>query len=185
MSVVGMLCLQCFAQDKALRPLTVGDTVPDIVFNNIINYKNTTAKLSDFKGKLVILDFWASWCGGCLEMFPKMDSLQNTFKKHLQFILVNPKKSRDDLHKIIAVKNRMDSVLTKNFELPIVSNDSIISSYFWYMALPHYIWIDRKGIVRAITSSDYVTEENIHCFINDLKIDLPVKFDTIPEAGNK
>lgn len=42
--------------------LTVGDVMPDITFNNLVNYKSSSAKLSDFKGKLVILDFWATTC---------------------------------------------------------------------------------------------------------------------------
>lgn len=63
------------AQSTSILPLTIGDKVPDIVLNHVINYKAGDIKLSDFKGKLVILDFWSSWCGACIALFPHMDSL--------------------------------------------------------------------------------------------------------------
>src|SRR4051812_25763412 len=86
----------------AVRPLSIGDTVPDIAFTHLVNYKSATAKLSDFKGRLVILDFWSSWCGNCIRLFPYMDSLQQAFKGQVQVILVNTKSraSKDDSQKI-------------------------------------------------------------------------------------
>lgn len=164
------------------KPLSIGDSVPDISLGTIINYPKSTAKLSDFKGKLVILDFWASWCGSCIQGFPKMDSLQHKFESNIQIILINPRKSRDDLTKINRVITRMDSLLGQSFRLPVIINDSIVSSYFKYTALPHYVWIDRNGTVKAITSRKYVTSDVIRAIINGKKIDLPVKEDINPTA---
>src|SRR5258705_5959636 len=59
-----------------IHELTIGDKVPDIVFENVLNYKNKKAKLSDFKGKLVILDIWSVGCISCIESFPKLEALQ-------------------------------------------------------------------------------------------------------------
>jgi cytochrome oxidase Cu insertion factor (SCO1/SenC/PrrC family) len=60
-----------------IQPLSIGDKVPDIQFENILNYKSKKAKLSDFKGKLVILDMWSTSCTFCIAAFPKMEELQN------------------------------------------------------------------------------------------------------------
>ncbi|MGZ4100208.1 MAG: TlpA family protein disulfide reductase, partial [Bacteroidia bacterium] len=59
--------LRCNAQE---RPLKVGDKVPDITFSNVVNYKSATLKLSEFKGQVIMLDFWATWCSSCLAAFP-------------------------------------------------------------------------------------------------------------------
>src|SRR5580658_394124 len=88
--------LFCQAQTVNIRSLTIGDTVPDMEFNNVINYHSPKTKLSDFKGRFVILDFWATWCGGCIEGFPHLDSMQNRFGDKLKVILVNTKETRDN-----------------------------------------------------------------------------------------
>jgi thiol-disulfide isomerase/thioredoxin len=177
-----LLPLLSSAQPPKTRFLTIGDKVPDMVFEHVINYQKDEIKLSDFKGKLVILDFWASWCGSCIQGFPKLDSLQNKFGNKIRILLINPKKSRDDLTKINRVINRMNTLPGKPFQLPIIVNDTLASSYFKYTALPHYVWIDRKGIVRAITSRKYVTSDVIRSLINGEKIDLPTKIDMIPKG---
>src|SRR3954466_8754499 len=90
--VLGILCLKfsASAQDNAtFKGLKIGDTVPDIAINNIINYPTKIAKISDFKGKLLILDFWATWCSPCVGMIPKMEALQKQFNDKLQFLPVS------------------------------------------------------------------------------------------------
>jgi thiol-disulfide isomerase/thioredoxin len=64
--------------------LKVGDTLPDLA-----SYK-LEGKLPDsLKGKIVILDFWASWCLPCAESFPVMDELQKKYGDRLVIIAVN------------------------------------------------------------------------------------------------
>lgn len=58
------------AQDDAIKPLNIGDKVPDIEFKDVVNYPKKKVKLSDFKGQMVILDFWGTYCCTCIAMFP-------------------------------------------------------------------------------------------------------------------
>src|SRR6476620_3661535 len=101
--ILAMLCpLLSVGQQpyKAITPLTIGDTLPDMPLSSIINYKSFTACLSSFKGKLLILDFWATWCTSCLKHFPKMDSLQQQYPGQVQVIMVNSKNTGNNEKKI-------------------------------------------------------------------------------------
>lgn len=55
-----------------------------------LKFSNTTQKLSDYKGKLVYLDFWASWCIPCRKSFPWMNKIHEKYQKQgLEVIAVN------------------------------------------------------------------------------------------------
>ena len=56
-----------------------------------------TVKLSDFKGKTVYLDFWASWCGPCRQTFPWMNDMQARYSgKGLRVVGINVDQKTDD-----------------------------------------------------------------------------------------
>lgn len=83
-SLLGALVLIA-ALNSTFAAVKVGDVFPDL----------TTFKLegnlpADLKGKVVIVDFWASWCGPCQESFPAMNALQKKYgDKGLVIIAVN------------------------------------------------------------------------------------------------
>lgn len=158
------------------QPLTIGDKMPDILFENVLNYKSNKAKLSDFKGKLVILDFWATWCSSCIKNFPKMDSLYNQLGNQVQIVLVNTKSTGDSKEKIEDFLNKW-KIKHPTFQIPIAILDTIANTYFSHLLIPHYAWIDADRIVRAITSSEQVTKQNIQSLLADGSKSLPIKKD--------
>lgn len=157
--------------DPSINNLKVGDHVPDLVISKIIRNNKSSAKLSDFKNQLIILDFWDTFCVNCIEALPKLDSLQKQFGNNV---------------KILPVTYQSEAVMTtffknnksvKNIKLPCVVEDKILGSYFHYKFISHEVWI-YKGIVRAITFPDYVTAKNIKAILDGKVVDWPVKNDS-------
>ena len=167
------------AQAPPVKALTIGDMVPDIAFNNVTNYKNTTAKLSDFEGKLIILDFWSSWCGSCIALFPHMDSLQKEFGKNLQIILVNTKSkmTNDDEPKIKKTLERVRTRTGISLNMPVVYNSEKLDDYFPCITIPHEVWINKDMKVIGITSADEVISENIANILNGRDVTMKLKKD--------
>lgn len=167
-------CLYAQAQDN-IKPLTIGDAVPDITFNNLINYPTKTAKLSDFKGKLVILDFWATWCGSCIRHIPDMEVLQNEFKNEIKVLLVNS--SATDNRKTVEQFLLRRKSQKRPITLTVTSEDTMAAKLFAHNSIPHYAWINSKGVVAAITGIEDVTPENIRKAIDESGMAVRTKRD--------
>jgi len=162
--VLAVLCLfqRAFAQDKAHSIyLKVGDKMPDVAIVNIINAHYKTAKVSDYKGKLILLDFWSTWCSACIDGFSELDSLQRQYSNKIQVFLVNPLREHDTEKGVKIVLNRMNDWTAKPFKLPIVFKDTSITANFNFHSLPHCIWIGPDGTVIGITGKEEVTRQNI------------------------
>lgn len=77
-----------------------GQSAPDFELPG----RASAVKLSDFKGKTVYLDFWASWCGPCKQSFPWMNEMQSRYgSKGLRVVAVNVDQKPDDAKAFLSV----------------------------------------------------------------------------------
>lgn len=152
------------------QTIKIGEFIPNIALNKIINSPSTNANLSDFKGKLIILDFWGTGCTACLHAFQKIDSLQKRFGDRIQFIAVN-NESQDST---IRFFNRLKKHL-KIPDIPFVTGDTILSKFFPHVYVPHHVWIDSNGKVLFITDGYNATAEHIQEVLKGNSIDLAEK----------
>jgi len=175
--------LATYQRVEEIKVLSIGDKVPDIRFT-MLNYPKRFARLSDFKGKLVILDFWGTWCGACTARFPKMDSLQKIYVDKLQILLVNSvHHTGDKEEKITTFFKKWDATKNRKPELPVVIEDSVALQFFPHKMIPHYVWITAEGRVAAITGPYEVTGENIQAMLRDENRKLPVKKDFVSDIS--
>lgn len=142
-----------------IRKLNIGDKVPDIILKDIINFKGNPS-LHDFRGKLLILDFWGLECAPCIASFQKMSLLQDQFKGKLQVILVNTINSVDYLTNAGFPGKTKIKPLNET-KLPFIVGMPEMKELFPHGGEPYFAWIDTAGIVIGFTRRDDVTSENI------------------------
>ncbi len=162
--VLAVLCLNFSANAQASysrakntspqtnTPLYVGDRLPESFWQQehtiYANGKTIKQTLAAYQNKLLIIDFWATWCGSCIKKFSLLDSLQNQYAGELAVLLVNAKKSKDNTA-------RVEETL-KSHHFSSVLADTVLSLNFPHRMLPHYVWL-HNGRVFAITDGTHLT----------------------------
>ncbi|QNK64830.1 TlpA family protein disulfide reductase [Pedobacter sp. PAMC26386] len=147
--------------NPTFKPVKIGDRIPDITLTNIYNYKTTKTNLSDFKVKLIILDFWATWCTSCLSNFPKMEELQKQYGEEVQFLKVTYQPKVE----VISFLEKLHK--EKPSAIPVITDDKSLHELFPHIYLPHYVWLDQTGKVIAATNADQITSANIDQFLSN------------------
>ncbi|GGA95667.1 redoxin domain-containing protein [Mucilaginibacter rubeus] len=160
--------------DTIFKALEIGNKVPEIVLSNVLNHQEHQVSIADFKGKILILDFWATWCSPCIAMIPKLDSLQREFAGKVQILPVAYQSAAE----VRTFLLRFEKQQKKHFSLPDVVADKKLTMLFPHNTLPHFVWIDRDGFVRAITEHKDVTAENIALMLKGEKFTFREKKDS-------
>ena len=131
----------------------------DVTFMDI-NQKNVN--LDDFKGKLIILNFWATWCAPCREEMPSLDNLQsNTKLNNLKIFPINI--GQEDISKS---KFFFKELNIKNLDI-YIDAPITLAKKFALRGVPTSILFNKEGkeFARIIGSIDFNDQE----FINWLK----------------
>jgi peroxiredoxin len=150
-------------QSSKYEPLTVGKVAPDF---NLPDLADKNVRLSDYRGKVVFLNFWATWCKPCREEMPSMEVLYKNFE-------------RDGLV-ILAVS--IDRVTTKKDIPPFVKGlgltfPVLVDSWgqtdkrYKLMGVPETYIIDQQGVLRekVIGPRDWTLMDNLNILTGLLK----------------
>ena len=128
--------LSCHCDE--VRP--VGYAAPDFTRPGI---EGGTITLSELRGQVVLVDFWATWCGPCQQSMPAIQRLYDKYKAQGFTVLSVNTEGRG-----IEAKARG---FAAHFGLtfPVVVGDSALMALYRVTTIPHLFLIDREGIVRG------------------------------------
>jgi len=114
----------------------IGYAAPDFTVELV---GGETVKLSDFRGKVVFLNFWATWCGPCVNEMPDIQKLADAFPDDLVVLAVNCSERKDKVEKFI---NDKGYTFNAGFD-----EAGKIQNKYPTDGIPYSVIIDAKGII--------------------------------------
>ena len=150
-----ILCLSLFLVScgQETRTLKVGDPAPDF---SLIDRQGKTWTLSELKGQVVFINFWATWCSPCLKELPSMQRLYTMLA--------------EENFKMLAILNKDNPAMAdfvadqQGITIPILDDtQNVVSLKYFLTGIPETFIVDKQGIIRE-------------------KIIGAVKWDTLPSV---
>jgi thiol-disulfide isomerase/thioredoxin len=148
----------CYTSSAQQKEVVIGDKLPEALTQVQYGSEKKTVNLKDlYKDKLLIIDFWATWCVPCLNEMKFLDSLRGKHPEEFNVLMVT-RESNSIISDFFGQARNRD-ITTRNLMISV--SDTVLHKLFPHRGIPHNVWIDKGGFVRAITSQTAVTTKNI------------------------
>ena len=140
--------------------LRIGEPAPPITIDGFVQAPSeAVATWEALKGRVVVLEFWATWCVPCMDAMPHINAIVDHFKdKPVQFISIT--KEAEGL-----VGNFLREHTLKSWVA--VDADGSMSRACMAITIPYCVVVDRKGVVRARLHPAQLTEKTIQDLLDE------------------
>ncbi|GAB4517350.1 MAG: hypothetical protein Tsb0020_35940 [Haliangiales bacterium] len=128
----------------SVRPVSLGTPAPSFHLHAVdargaVGGQHLSS--DELRGQVVLLDFWATWCGPCIDAMPDLAALDASYRDHgLRIISIN----MDNAAKARATLRSLD------IDLPLYVDDGTTADKYKVTTIPHLVLIDRDGDIRYV-----------------------------------
>jgi cytochrome c biogenesis protein CcmG/thiol:disulfide interchange protein DsbE len=161
-----LLALVAFGlKNSQQKPIQVGDTLPDFKLSFFEGYQfqgKTDIQLADLRGKVVVINFWASWCKPCEQEAAAMQAVWSSYEQGGQVVFVGvdyvdtEPEARGYLKKFAITYPNGPDLGTR------------ISQMFRITGVPETYFVDKNGKLAFAQIGPFTTEAEIHAIIDPL-----------------
>ena len=126
-----------------------GELAPDF---EVSAFDGSRHRLSDFRGKVVLLDFWASWCLFCQLELPEMYKLQQRHPDELVVVAVNRREPLDRARDYLGNITLEDRSKGVSFTIDGIDPDDTLYAEYKALGMPASFFIDTDGVIRHVAN---------------------------------
>lgn len=145
------------AEASAAPALRAGVLAPDF---SLPDRSGRSYSLADFRGRPLLIDFWATWCGPCRETMPEVEALHKKYRGRLQVVGINIEGRSPDVFSYLDRGGYSFQVLFDSGNW-----DSVVATRFGVSSIPRSFLIDRDGRVLYEGHPSGLSEERIQAAI--------------------
>jgi peroxiredoxin len=137
--VLMVVAVQCFRPPAETGAVEIGQAAPQFMLPDI---SGREVALNQYKGKIVILDFWQTTCGPCRYTMPMLDKIQDEYSGKLSVLAINLQEPKELVRNYILEQNLHSRVL--------LDSEYSVGDRYGIFAVPMQFLIDQNGVVRNI-----------------------------------
>ncbi len=138
------------------------DSIPAMDFT-VYTEDGTAVKLSDFYGKPIVVNFWATWCGPCKSELPAFDALYNEYNDEISFMMVNLTDGAQE-----TVDSVTDFINKNNYTFPVYYDTEMNAAItYGVYSIPATLFIDADGNIVA-SQLGAMSEDTLKNYIKTL-----------------
>jgi peroxiredoxin len=176
LSLLGVLfCAESAHAQEASRFRSWSGPTPSLVLNDL---NGKTRDLNDYRGKVVIVNFMATWCGPCIEEMPSLQTLRERFRSRgLEVIAVSTGEAEAKVSKFVR---------DLHIDFPVLVDADEVSKSAWKIrGIPASFIVDSSGkiVYRILGEIDWLDEEPLALIENLLPADQGSRHVNKPSAG--
>jgi peroxiredoxin len=144
---------------KEMGNLKVGQPAPDFLLQDVAGHP---VSLKSYRGqKVVLMDFWATWCGPCRMAMPGLQDLADKFKDgSLEILSVNQGEAADQVRSFVEKK--------KYTFHAILDSDQAVAGQYGVRAIPTLVLVDKKGVVQWLSVGASKNEDDLQHLVERL-----------------
>ncbi|MFD3257866.1 redoxin domain-containing protein [Paenibacillus lentus] len=134
--------------------LAIGEAAPNF---EVTNTHGDQVSLSDYKGKVVVLNFWASWCEPCVKEMPLINEVFQSNQSDVATLFVNAGESKGTVNEFLSAHQ---------FEFPVMIDvTGKVSRLYGIVGLPVTYIIDKKGNLHQSVVGEITSSEQLQSYI--------------------